>query len=412
MKTTQIKFYPNLDRKSSKSNQVPIYMRITKNGKKAESKLNFSLKEEELKLWNSQFQRMTLKNSVVNRHLDSIKSKFDNLLGVDYERIILFNALQIRDEILGSQTTKQNKSLTLKEFIWTYLQEEIHSSKKYSIGTYKNYKKAIKHMDRFVDSKFPSITFLNVDFVFANSFKNYLLKDDPNSKRKGMSEVSAAGIIIKFKKIIGHAILQGLLTVNPFNGIKLSYISKPKENFPLSEIKKLFDESKLNEAEIKQSLIFQFMILTGCAFQDCQDLTEKNIVKNKNGDILLTYRRNKTDNISSQYLTSKAIEILREMKKYTGIEIIPSTTNQHLNRSLKIIGLKQGISNSLNSHIARSVFRQLINEIGVNDALTVDQLMGWSSKSKIDSRYRTVSNNDLVITRNKLQNYLGNLLAN
>lgn len=401
MKRTQLKFYVNTDRRSKRNNKAPVYMRVTKLGKKAESRLNFELSDSEIKHWNTYFERSEQKNCPLNKHLDVIQSKFDNLIAIEFERLATCSAKDIRDELTSLKKTR-SLSITVKSFMWTYLDEEIRSSNKYALGTFKNYKKALNHMDRFLSENYPNLTFHNVDFNFANSFKNYLMNDHPTIKKKGMAEVSANGIIKKFRKITNHAIQLNLLKNNPFKEVKLSNDSPKKENFPIHEVHRLFEMSRLNNLEKKQSLIFQFMCLTGCAYQDCQDLLANNFSERKDGEYLLTYKRNKTNHISSQYLTKRALLIKKEMSKFEE-EIIPKTTNQNFNRTLKIIGLKQGINKPLHSHLARAIYRQLLNQTRLTEPLTIDKLMGWSSKNKIDSKYRSVTDEELFYAKNKLE---------
>lgn len=254
----------------------------------------------------------------------------------------------------------------------------------------------------------PNIRTNQIDLDFANGFRNYLMSDKPDG-RKGMTEVSACGIIKKLRKIMNYAIQKDLHTKNAFKEVKLSYDSPEKKNFPFDEIPKLFELGGLNHSEKKHLRIFQFMMLTGAAYKDCQDLTSKHLQASSEG-VVLTYRRNKTQHISEQYLTLQAQTILSLIQEEYDSNLVPKAANQYFNRLLKIIQLKNGITHELNTHLARGIYRQLLNEAQINMPLTIDRLMGWSSKGKIDNKYMKVSKSNLIDAKNKLELLLNSII--
>ncbi len=410
MKKVYLKFYPNLKKKSSKSKRIPIYIRIIKNGLKAESRLHFDLAKNELKNWNKDFQRLIDKKHVVNLHLETVQAKFNNLVAVEYERVAGMSAQDIRDEILGVGIEKAG-AITVKDFMWNYFNEEIKGSSAYAESTMINYRKAFRHMDRFLNHNYPRLTFRNVDYKMANSFKNYLLSDFPDLKKTKMSEVSACGIIKKFRKLSNHALRSGLLETNPFKEIKLSYVSPEKVNFNIQDVPKLFNSDHLTNYELMNLQLFNLMCLTGCAFQDCQELNKLNIVSFENKETLLSYKRNKTEHVSKQFLTRQANAILDAFSKLEKTEVTFQISNQYFNRTLKTIGQKKNIKMPLTSHLARSIYNQLLNEADISDSLLINKLMGWSSKNRIESRYRGITENKLMEAKLKLQFFLDNLLA-
>ena len=405
MKKIQIKFYPNLDRISKRTGNAPVLMRITKDGKKAESKLLFELEPKQIALWNYELERVNIRGAALNAHIDKIETKFNKLIAVDYERLYSLSAKELRDEIVNGD--KKANSL-FKAFLTDYLQTEVDESNLIKPATKKNYQKAAKHMYKFLES-YPNIRTSQVNFSFANNFKNYLMADKEDG-RKGMTEVSACGIIKKFRKIMNHAIQKGIHTHNAFKEIKLSYDSPEKENFPIDEIPKLFSTENLNHSEVRHLRIFQFMMLTGAAYKDCQDLTSENLQISEEG-MRLTYRRNKTQHISDQYLTSQAQQILEAMQNEYNSDLVPVAANQYFNRMLKLIQLKNGISHELNTHLARGIYRQLLNESHINMHLTIDRLMGWSSKGKIDNKYMKVTRSNLLDAKNKLELLLNSITS-
>ena len=55
-------FFPHKGKKSSKTGQTPIYMRIVFNKAKAEQRLNLEIDDRQLGLWNPVLMRIELQN--------------------------------------------------------------------------------------------------------------------------------------------------------------------------------------------------------------------------------------------------------------------------------------------------------------------------------------------------------------
>jgi len=115
--------------------------------------------------------------------------------------------------------------------------------------------------------------------------------------------------------------------------------------------------------------------------------------------------------VSKQFLTRQANAILDAFSKLEKTEVTFQISNQYFNRTLKTIGQKKNIKMPLTSHLARSIYNQLLNEADISDSLLINKLMGWSSKNRIESRYRGITENKLMEAKLKLQFFLDNLLA-
>ena len=77
----EIKFYPNPQKVSQKTNKIPIYCRISSGRRKKEKRLpkTYDLGKVEMELWDEGLERLKIKNSKVNGHLDSLITKFHTL---------------------------------------------------------------------------------------------------------------------------------------------------------------------------------------------------------------------------------------------------------------------------------------------------------------------------------------------
>ena len=132
-----------------------------------------------------------------------------------------------------------------------------------------------------------------IDYRFANEFSNYLMNDHPEIQKTGMSEVSACGLIKKFRTIFNQAINEGLLKKNPFCQIKLSYKSPPKQRLTIQQFKNLIHFESYTKTETPYVQMFHFMSLTGAAFLDSQHLNMDNLEESEKGLKLLFFKKKK-----------------------------------------------------------------------------------------------------------------------
>ena len=76
MKKPTIVFYPNEAKKSAKTQLIPIYMRVSAQGRKTEARLDVCIKPIEIQYWNKFTQRLDFPNNNVNVILEKIAERF------------------------------------------------------------------------------------------------------------------------------------------------------------------------------------------------------------------------------------------------------------------------------------------------------------------------------------------------
>ena len=409
-----ITFYPN-DRKLSKTTeQIPIYLRVrkTESNQRQEPTGQF---HQRTRKWNKNMQRVDLKNCLANDYLNKIEEKFNALRIFKSEEFDDYDLDTIKYLILGKNPNRK-KIPSVIQFVQNYYDTNIESSTRIKTGTKKNYLKAIKHMQAFIIYKRLNNKQVNtVDYKFANEFSNYLMNDHPEIQKYGMTEVSACGIIKKFRTIFKQALNEELISKNPFSQIKLKYKSPPKQRLTIEQFKNIIHYEGYSKTQIPYMQMFYFMALTGTAFLDSQQLTIDALEESEKG-LKLIYNRNKTGNLSEQYLCSEAIELIKSFDLRPDVQssrfLLPQVTNQQFNRELKIIGARAGIPFNITTHHGRHTYRALLDEADVVDPTVINKLMGWSNGNSMDSIYRKVTETRLIRTKNQLEKLITNLNKN
>lgn len=118
--------------KENKKGEVPIYLRITVNGKRAELSTNESINTT---LWDSGQQRAKGRSEcarTLNYHLDSLENKVKREYNSMLEHEQEISALIIRDKLTGKN---QKEGLLLEVFKKNNILIELEEGQKYTRST-------------------------------------------------------------------------------------------------------------------------------------------------------------------------------------------------------------------------------------------------------------------------------------
>lgn len=415
MSKLSFSFFPNIAKRTAKTNDTPVYVRVMLRGKKAESRLNLELNEREVKCWNPRLMRVDLPKSIANDHLDSISTEFKKFLAVNDHLINSLSVNQIRDMVLNKDQPNKNMSRII-DYVNQYNLKSISSRNSLSSGTKKNYAKAIKHFTNFLTyEKLYNLSFKDFEYKHSESFKNYLLNDNAVLKKKGMAEVSALGMIKKFRTIFDHAVEENLIEKNYFKKIKLSNQSPRKPRFTIDQLKSIYylDKNLSKQEELCKDLIV-FSSLTGLAFLDTVKLAKITLENRTNGEVKLDTTRTKTGKPVEQFLTSFALNIISKYKDHPLVidskYVFPNIDNSTYNKTLKVLAYKAGVNFNVSTHTGRHSFRQLLPEAEVEDSSVISRMMGKVGDDKIDNIYYEITESRLIDAKRKFELYLSNNL--
>ena len=410
-----IVFFPNEAKKNLKNGKIPMYMRICYRRSKAESRLNAEIMEDEVSKWDARTMRLTERNSSVNHQLNRLDQKFSEFQILHTNDLPAYTAAYMKDYVLGISNAQL---ITVMKFVDDYFENAVANNVSRTPGTIKNYRRSINHLIAFLaHSNKKSMLLEELNYQFASDFKNYLVNSNPQLGRVGMTEVSAAGIIKKFRTIFTHAVDQDLLKKNPFKLVKIKTKSPRRERLTIEQVNKIrqLDLELFPYQELYRD-IFLFSVYTGLAYHDAMSLSRSNLEIKKDGNYKLTINRQKTDVITECFLPDQAVQIVKKYKRVVEKEIsnkvLPYRSNKELNSQLKLIAQMAGIPIRLSTHIARHSFRQLLAEAGIADYGVIKRMMGQSRNGDVDEVYYLVTEKGLMNAKNKFQKFLNENLKN
>lgn len=358
------------------SGPVPIYMRITVNGERAETTAN---RECDPNLWNSYSGRLkgTTENiRSFNAYLDGLQHQVYDAHKELTEAAIPITAEKLKNRFLGNDE-KAIMLLTIFKEHNNNMAALIGNG--YSSGTLTCFRTTIKHTENYIHWKYkaPDIGIRKIDHEFITSLEFYLRSE------KKCSNNSALKYVKNFKKIIRFCLASGWLTQDPFRNYKSKVKIVDRVFLNQDEIdviaKKVFKTVRLNQVRD----IFLFSCFTGLAYADVQKLKGTEVVRGLDGEMWIYTKRQKTDTPTRVPLLPSALEILNKYASHPACEIngkaLPVSSNQKMNAYLKEIASVCGIDKELTYHTARHTFATTVTLSNGVPIESVSKMLGHTN---------------------------------
>ena len=160
----------------------------------------------------------------------------------------------------------------------------------YSYGSYKNYKTTLKHLIKYINTKYnTNDIFLNkINYDFIYNFSQFLLLHTECNHNGMMKHIQ------RFKKITNFCIKNNYITKDPFFGFKISFKKSNRVYVTNNELHTL-QNITLNSSLSKVRDIFLFACYTGLSYIDLYNLSLKNITKGIDNLQWIYVKRQKTN---------------------------------------------------------------------------------------------------------------------
>lgn len=365
--------------KSTKANaagQLPIYIRLTVDGKRME----FSTKKFiDSNKWSSEMSRMKGNSEdarSLNDYLDLMKSK---ILDIQMELIHRNELLTIeifKNKLLGIQERErmlvpifQEHNRKIKELV----------GQEYAPGTLERYETSLKHTKEFLIWKYniSDINIEKIDHAFIMEYEFYL-----RSERKCANN-TAVKYIKNFHKIINQCLANGWLNKDPFANYKAKIKEVIREILSESEIENMMNKKFVSERLELVRDIFIFSCFTGLAYVDVRQLSRNHLSFGIDGDKWIFKNRQKTDTSSKIPLLPIALEIINKYENHPACanenRLLPILSNQKMNAYLKEIADVCGINKELTFHIARHTFATTVTLSNGVPIETVSKMLGHTN---------------------------------
>lgn len=340
------------------------------------------------RLWHVKSGRAIGKSRVaveLNREINKINLRIHSHYKDILERIGTVTASEVKNAFQGIISVQKTLLVLFREMM-----EEFYSriGIDRTASTYQNYRKAYKHLERFIREKYKvqDIPLIRLDLPFIEMFDFYLRVE------RGLKPGSALICTIYLQKVARIALHRNLISRPPFMGYKPEKPDLQIRSLTKDELERIISTpiESANQSFIRD--LFVFACFCGISYADLKNLTWKDIITEEDGSLWISMSRQKTGVPFSVKLLNAPIRI---MEKYRGLakdsRIFPVLGQGRINCMLKIIAKHCNITKNLTFHQSRHCFAsQLCLSQGV-PIESVSRMMGHRD-IQTTQRYAHVNN--------------------
>ena len=357
--TFKVLFFLKRD-KQKKNGSVPVYCRITIDGKEARFGMKIDI---DPKLWNVKEGKATGKStesSEINALLETTKAAIHKIYRDVWERENAVSAEKVKNIFLGIDS-KQH--LLLKAFDEHIDEQFSLIDKKIVKATYLRYCYLKVRLSEFLSEKYhlPDIPLREINYQFIRDFEIYLLTV------RGNKQSTIAQSLILLKLVMELAYKNEWISRNPFFNYKIEDEKSERGYLTQKEVEILMNW-KLDKKLEQTRDVFIFCCFTGLSYIDVFKLTKEEIQLSIDGQQWIMGKREKTDIeyfIPIMEIPKKILERYKDQNFKNG-KLLPIkrsiTVNRHLKEIEKICGLKK----HLTFHLSRHTFATLALAKGVS----------------------------------------------
>jgi len=408
---TAILFYLKRSKINQSNGLIPIYLRITVNGKREEISIGKSILESEWNVFTHRAKGNSLNAQAINNRIIKFEGRITEFTGQMFVANKQLSAKTIKDYLTGNL----NEQHTLIEAC-DYTINKIKSliGIEYATSTLEKY---VYTKDRLVEFmhyhlNISDIALDDLSETFIRDFDLYL-----KSSRRNQHN-SAAKYVKNLKAILEDARRSGWIPKNPFRGFSCSYEETNKIPLTMSELITMENKQLPTPGLDLVRDVFVFAAYTGYAFVDVKQLKYDNIEIGDDGRQWIIIDRKKTGVQAPTRLTGEALAIIEKYRHHPfcieSRRLFPLGAAQTVNKYLKEIANLCGINKKLTFHIARYTYASTIALSNGVPIETVMKSMGLTNVKRAleyAKLSKTKMSNDFNDMENKIKaikaEYLG-----
>jgi site-specific recombinase XerD len=397
-----ILFYSKTAR-TNKSGLVPIYLRVTIDGKRFEQSTQRYVLPSKWSAAAGKAKGNNEETKTLNYFLDALKQKV-----YQYQWEIIHEGLELTADAF------RKKWLGVKERPYYLLEifKQHNEQLRQLIGsdcskaTFGKYRTTCDHTAKFIKWKYQQndIEIRNLRYTFISDFEFYLKSQQRCNHNTTIKYLS------NLRKIINVCIKNNRLAKDPFFGYKMSKKEVVRDFLTEDELQTITSKDFKNERLNQVRDIFLFSCFTGLAYIDAKRLKRSDVCIGIDNEKWIFTRRKKTDSPTRIPLLPTVLEIMEHYKAHPRCEfegsLLPVPSNAKLNAYLKEIADICGINKHLTFHIARHTFATTITLNNGVPIETVSKMLGHKSL-KITQIYAKILDrkisNDMQILRSKFK---------
>ena len=330
----------------------------------------------EKKEWNAKTHRLDRLNksyTAINENLDLIERKGYEVFEAFRNRDREFTLDELMDKLQG----KGDRPTLLID----YLEEGKEGLKKrlgvdITPATYDKYRRSASHVQKFLltEYKVKNYALSRIDSDFLEKYFQYL------RGTRGIGHNTSVKYITFFKTILMPALRASFIPGDPFRQIKHRIKTVTKSFLSQQELT-LLEAATLSPDLDRIRDIFLFSCYTGLAYIDVKQFCRAHIFKDNDDTYYIRKPRQKTGQECLIPLLPAAMRILQKHSLTTAFSDFTwyVSSNQKINKRLKVIGEQAGIKQLPHFHLARHTFATTVTLTNGIPIETVSSMLGHST---------------------------------
>lgn len=332
---------------------IPIYMRISADGRKTEICMSRHCEPE---LWDSRSQKAIGRKEApleLNAHLETLRTKVYETRTQLINRNQSVTSAAIKQILTGKQ---ERGKMLLSVFRDHNSQMESLIGIDFAPGTLQRFKTSFAHLQAFLHNR-PGSTDLPVGEVNYGFIADY---EYWRKKTKGCGHNTALKYMSDLRKSINQCIRNGWLTKDPFSGYRMTRKEVHLHPLSVGELHQL----KTKSFEVKRLAVVRdvsvFSCFTGLCYADVSKLKPSELICDNDRQMWIVTSRQKTDVLSNIPLLAPALKIIERYRSHLSCKalnkVLPVCSNQKMNAYLKEIADLCSLEKRLTFHLARHTF--------------------------------------------------------
>ena len=222
-----------------------------------------------------------------------------------------------------------------------------------------------------------SIIFADINEVFLEGYKSYLLKDRINNKdvTSKLSQNSASTYFKKIRSALRNAYREGLIQVDYNLRVDpIKYTQTRREFLSYEELNTLYRTYCQNDI-LKRASIFS--ALTGLRFSDIQKMRWNEIEYINGRGYFINYTQKKTKEVETLPISEQAFNLLGKSNGISEMVFEGLNYSSLLNNQLKVWISFAGITKKITFHCFRHTYATIQLQMGT-DIYTISKMLGHS----------------------------------
>ena len=389
--------------KANTSGQLPIYIRLTVDGKRME----FSSKKFiEAAKWSTELSKMkgtSEEARSLNEYLNLMKSKiFDIQMELIHKNELL--TLEVfKNKLLGIEERQRTLIPIFKDHN-NKIKELV--GKEYAQGTLERYNTSLKHTIDFLEWKYKisDIEIDKINHAFITDYEFYL------RSVRNCANNTAVKYIKNFSKIIKICLANNWIERNPFSNYKAKVREVERVYLSEGEIQNIINKDFKTERLSLVRDIFLFSCFTGLAYIDVKNLTKSHISIGIDGEKWIFTHRQKTEAASKIPILPITQMIIDKYEDHPECcnqnKLLPILSNQKMNAYLKEIAGVCEIEKELTFHIARHTFATTVTLTNGVPIESVSKMLGHKNLRTTQHYAKVLDkkvSEDMMILREKFK---------